>query len=230
MIFDTFLIPAMAQAAEETTIKATPSGIRWDWDGQKGQVLFRCLNTNEVYTVEGMTVRGDKGYLDLYDLKFAIRIFDISLDAGGKGVHYAEGIRWNDQSKTWVKIPMPEPYLSLEARGAFETPSSILVKYVWDTLSCTWLCDDRNVDFPVFRLSGTNGPLNCWEHRSDNLPCHCEGIDSIRAKFNGFDIHLECSLDDSSDDSDDRKSYYSDIDDYYDDCDCDLCSFYSRHR
>lgn len=225
----------MAQAAQKPTIKATPSGIRWDRDGQKGQVLFRCLQTHEVYIVEGMTVRGDEEEcLARYDLMFAVRIFVISLNAGGQGVHYAEGIRWNDQSKTWVKIPMPEPYLSLKTCGAFETPSSILVNYVWDTLSSTWLCDERDVDFPVFRLSGTNGPLNCVNHCSDNLPCHCEGIDDIRAKFNGFHIHFECSLDDSSDDSDygdDDDSDYGD--DYYDvddGCDCRICSFYSNRR
>ena len=110
------------------------------------------------------------------------------INAGGQGVHYAEGIRWDESTREWIEVPMPNKYICVLAQGAFETPSSILNRYVWDTQSRSWLCDESDVHFPLFRRTGTNFPLNCWEHRLDDESCHCEGIDDIRNQFKGFDI------------------------------------------
>lgn len=192
MIFDTFLTsPAMEQHKREK-INAIPAGIQWR--SRVGHVLFRDPKTRLVYIVQGMTIAGCKGAWSPYKRVFKGRTFTISLNAGGEGVHYAEGIRWDNRIKTWVNIPMPNPYLSVVAQGAFEKPSSILIEYVWDTSSSSWLCDERDVKFHLFRLSETNRPLNCWEHRLDAEPCHCEGIDDLRTQFDGFTILVECRV------------------------------------
>lgn len=182
----------MQSSKNQSTINATPDGIRWR--RRIVYVVFRCSKTGRRFTVEGMTIQSGKRAWAQYNYAFKGRTFTISLNAGGQGVHYAEGIRWNVSIGNWIPVPIPNKYMTVEARGAFESPCSILNRYVWDTMSCTWLCDESDVHFPLFRLTGTESPLNCWNHRLDNEPCHCEGVDGIRTNFDGFDIHVECKF------------------------------------
>lgn len=176
-------------------INAVPFKIKWI--RRVGHVMFRDPKTGRVYTVQGMTIEGRKGAFAVYNRRFRRKIFVISLNAGGNGIHFCEGIRWEDTTQTWIQIPMPPPYLSVVSQGAFEKPCAILLKYVWGTPSCSsgwWGCDEKTIDIPLFRRSETDGPLNCWDHRLDSSPCTCEGVNDLRKQFEGYSIHVECKF------------------------------------
>ena len=190
MVFDTFLILAMAQAAEQTTINATPVGLRFKQS--IGYVMFQCHKTGKRFMVDGMTIRAGKRAWAQYNLAFKGRPFRISLNAEGRGVHYAEGIKWNVSIKDWVSVPLRNKYLTVfQQHDGFERTHSVLRNYVWDPSSVTWLCDEHNVSVNLFRQSGTDFPFNCLHHRSNHEPCYCEGVDEFRNSVKGFDILYE---------------------------------------
>jgi hypothetical protein len=211
----------MEQPAAETTtirtrpirtrpIRTRPIGIRWC--GVVGHVLFgkptRC-----VYTVQGMTIKSGKGALNLYNRKFARRRFVISLNAGGKGIHFCEGIQWDDSTKTWIEIPMPQKQIWLEAEGAFETPFKLLYDHIWNVQNSTWLAKEMDVNFPLFRQTGTEFPLNCWEHRLSENPCHCNGVDEMRKQFDNYEFYVD-------------DSFCPDCGDWYSGEACPICPFF----
>jgi len=200
--------------AKKRIIKAFPVGIRWH--DRVGHVLFRNRRTGHCFFVQGMTIAGGKGAYADYNLAFKERTFDVTLNAGGRGLHFCEGLCWVPEEKKWIDVPKPQMYLFLIARGAFETPCSMQLRNIWETKSESWASDIVDVDYPLFRRSETHGPLNCWNCRLRQDPCHCKGVDKLRRKIGDRKIGIECK-------------YCEDCQDFYSEESCPECdSFYIR--
>ena len=185
-----FLYPAMEQRQEKKRIKARPTG-KIIWFFGVGYVLFRDPKTNKKFVVKGMTVKGGKGAWALYNRKFAKRTFTISLNAGGQGVHYAEGIRWDESTREWIPVVMGKKILLVVAQGAFETPSCFIDNFVWDPINTKWCSDHTEFNVPLYRRTGTTGELNCWKHRMDYHPCDCKEIADLRKQLEGAIVLVE---------------------------------------
>ena len=195
-------------------VKAVPIRIRWC--GRVGRVLFCNRRTGHCFFVEGMTIASGKGAYTDYNLVFNGRTFDVTLNAGGRGLHFCEGLRWIPEERKWIPIPKPPMYLFLIAQGAFETPCSMQLRNIWETESESWASDTVDVNYPLFRRSETNGPLNCWDCRLSRDPCHCEGVDELRRKIRDHRIEIKCK-------------YCVDCQDFYSEESCPDCdSFYIR--
>jgi hypothetical protein len=177
MIFDTFLILAMAQAAATTIVKAIP--IRLQFSKGIGHVVFRDPNTGKLFTVKGMTVDGGKGAWARYNRMFNDRTFTLSLNADGEGVHYAEGIRWDDSTENWVEVPKPDSCLWVRqvSRLTYETVS--LVVCFWNPTSFSW--DEDSIVLPktLYQDISKNTPLRCLVCYSKNRECACHSVPQI---------------------------------------------------
>ena len=178
----------MAQAADQATITATPSGIRWCSRGV-GCVLFEDAKTKKVYIVEGMTVKGGKGAWARYNLMFARRTFVISLNAGGQGVHYAEGIRWDVSTKMWVPVPKPPSYLEIEYYTRFDERTVRLVEYVWDPVLCEWYEFSTRPSQILYRKVGDD-EWKCFDCHSEKIPCVCSSVLDLRQMLMGYPQHI----------------------------------------
>lgn len=167
----------MAQEAEQTNIEAIPNGLQWI--SGIGHVMFRINKTGNRFIVKGMTVHGGKGAWARYNRMFKGRIFKISLNADGEGVHYAEGIRWDDSIRNWVDVPKPDPCLWMRqiSRDTYETAS--LDVCFWNTTLYVW--DEHSIVFPkqLYLSILRNSPLRCWECYSGNKECACHSVPQI---------------------------------------------------
>jgi len=155
----------MAQA-EKRTIKAKTNGHRW----KNGviYVLFQCLATQYRFTVEGMVVKPSRRGRQWrhYNQMYAGRIFEISLNAGGVGIHYAEGIRWDDSIENWVQVP--KPILMDELAGCFSPCKKKRIYQAVKRVNISW-------DFKNFAWSTTSFV--------DLRPFNLYSLDTVPRKF-----------------------------------------------
>lgn len=182
----------MAQAAEQTTIDANPVGIRcMNW---KKQVVFRDPTTGERFTVEGMTVKGGKGAWARYNRMFKGRTFTISLNEGGQGVHYAEGIRWDDSIREWVDVPKPESYLWVKQVSRWTYKTKCLVEHVWDPSSFVWEENSIDLPDPLYQSISGNSRLKCWDCYSGKMECKCPFVLDIRQIVENISCRIEANI------------------------------------
>ena len=188
MIFDTFLIPAMAQAAEQSTIKAIPVGLRWNGKSN-ASVLFKGPNGDRCFTVMDVCVSSWREY----NLMFKRRTFTISLNEVGLGFHQAKGIRWDDSMKQWVEVRKPESYLDIEQYTRFGVRTEYTVQYVWDCFSCEW--EEVSIHLPqiLYRRVGDDN-LKCFDCHSGNRQCHCPSVLDLQQKLMGYSQHVRGTM------------------------------------
>lgn len=182
----------MAHAKQKTTIYAKT--VRIQFRNGIGHVVFRDPNTGKLFTVKGITVDGGKGAFAQYNLMFKNRSFTISLNADGEGVHYAEGIRWDDSIGKWVDVPKPESYLWVRQVSRFTYETKSLVEHVWDPSSFYWEENSINLPEPLYRSISGNSPLKGWGCYSRNRECVCPSVQNIRQILENIPSRIETTI------------------------------------
>lgn len=180
----------MKKSNVKRTIYATPSGIKWT-SGSIGLVLFRDHKTGKRFLVEDMTVSGGRGAWGRYKRIFARRRFIISLNAGGQGVHYAEGIRWDVSTGSWLKVPKPNSYLVLEQYNHSSLKTTVCFQCRWNPNSCKW--DEVSIELPQTLYVSAHlkdEPLKCRDCHDGNRSCNCTSVVDLRQRLDSLDEHL----------------------------------------
>jgi hypothetical protein len=180
------------EAAATTIINAIPVGLRWK--SEIGHVLFKDTESGNRFTVEGMTIEGGKGPWACYNRIFKNRNFRVSLNWGGKGVHYAEGIRWDDSIRKWVDVPKPKSYLWVKQVSRWTYKTECLVEHVWDPSSFVW--EENSIDLlkPLYQSILMDSPLKCWDCYSGKMECECPSVLEIRQIVENISSRIEANI------------------------------------
>ena len=189
-----FLYPAMAHAEKQTQTTIDAKTVRIQWRFGIGHVVFRCIETGRSFTVEGMTIKGGKGAWAAYNIMFKGRTFTISLNADGEGVHYAEGIRWDDSIREWVDVPKPESYLWVKQVSRWTYKTECLVDYRWNPISFNW--EEFLIVLPktLYRSILKGSTLNCYKCYHGNRECECPFVLDIRQIVENISCRIEPNI------------------------------------
>lgn len=165
------------EAQQPTIINRIP--VRPQFRNKIGHLVFKDPNTGKLFTVKGLTVCGGKGAWAQYNRMFRGRTFTIFLNADGEGVHYAEGIRWDDSIREWVDVPKPESYLCVKkvSRWTYETVT--LNVSFWNPTLFIWDEDSIVLPKPLYQSVLKDLPLRCLECYSGNKECACHSVPQI---------------------------------------------------
>jgi hypothetical protein len=123
------------------------------------------------------------------------RIFTVSLNAGGPGNHFCEGLKWHEDAGDWFDVERPRFSLFLTRVGDHECLFSYF-KLKWNPISNCWkviIIRSPNPLTPLLcrktRETGRNGrtlseenprPFNRWECRMNPNKCGCSSCNLQR--------------------------------------------------